>query len=124
MNGQMGSSLIAQYNPGWLGYLKGADLTCPGPANTFVFCDEHPGSINDGSLQIDSSSSIFPDLPASYHGNACGFSFADGHAEERRWRTAALAIPVSMGASFSSITVSANNADWLWFIQHATCIQH
>ena len=25
------------------------------------------------------------DLPASYHNGACGFSFADGHAEIKKW---------------------------------------
>jgi prepilin-type processing-associated H-X9-DG protein len=25
------------------------------------------------------------DIPASYHGNAGGFSFADGHSEIHRW---------------------------------------
>ena len=29
------------------------------------------------------------DLPASYHGNAGGLSFADGHSEIHRWRDAA-----------------------------------
>ena len=26
------------------------------------------------------------DLPASYHNDACGFSFADGHSEIKKWR--------------------------------------
>ena len=28
----------------------------------------------------------FYDLPGFYHHLACGFSFADGHSEIRRWR--------------------------------------
>ena len=29
---------------------------------------------------------LWVDVPASYHNNACGFSFADGHAEIKKWR--------------------------------------
>ena len=29
---------------------------------------------------------MFEDLPAWYHGNAGGLSFADGHSEIKRWR--------------------------------------
>jgi len=28
----------------------------------------------------------FFDLPGSWHHRACGFSFADGHSEIRKWR--------------------------------------
>jgi prepilin-type processing-associated H-X9-DG protein len=27
----------------------------------------------------------FFDVPASYHNGACGFSFADGHSEIKKW---------------------------------------
>jgi prepilin-type processing-associated H-X9-DG protein len=36
------------------------------------------------------------DLPASYHGGSCGFSFADGHAEFHKWRDAGTRAPVTM----------------------------
>ena len=28
------------------------------------------------------------DLPASFHGKACGFGFADGHSEIKKWKSA------------------------------------
>ena len=31
------------------------------------------------------SSAQIVDFPASYHGGACGFSFADGHSEIHKW---------------------------------------
>ena len=46
------------------------------------------GTINDGFFVVDqfASPTIWVDIPASYHNGACGLSFADGHAEIRRWR--------------------------------------
>ncbi len=59
------------------------------PSKTFVLIDEHPDSINDGWLQTDPTPtpSAWNDLPASYHGGACGISFADGHSEIHQWKS-------------------------------------
>jgi len=62
----------------------------PGPANTFVFLDEREDSINDGMFVVDmleypTRTESIVDYPASYHGGAGGFSFADGHSELKRW---------------------------------------
>jgi prepilin-type N-terminal cleavage/methylation domain-containing protein/prepilin-type processing-associated H-X9-DG protein len=65
---------------------KVSDLHVPGPVETFVFVDEHPDSINDGALFPPQSKSQFVDIPATYHNLACGFSFADGHAEIHKWQ--------------------------------------
>ncbi len=127
MNGQMGAIyagvLSLEYNPGYLTYTTGSDLTCPSPANAFIFLDEHPGSINDGYLQIESGSGGFPDVPASYIEGGCGFSFADGHGEIQQWRTTSLMIPVTYGVTFSDVAVSSTNVDWLWLTAHAACHQ-
>ena len=32
------------------------------------------------------STAHFIDLPASYHAGACGFAFADSHAEIHKWK--------------------------------------
>jgi prepilin-type processing-associated H-X9-DG protein len=76
----------------YLMYQKESDFTRPGPAKTWVFLDEHPDSINDGLFGMHMpSSTVWPtystwdDMPASYHNGACGFSFADGHTEVRKW---------------------------------------
>ncbi len=60
------------------------------PADTFVTIDESPGSINDGWFMCDPwyngyPSTIWVDIPASYHANAGGISFADGHAIIKKW---------------------------------------
>lgn len=119
MNGQVGNP-FANYAPPLRLYQKESDIVCPTPANLFVLCDEHPGSLNDGFLQV-SSSPRFPDVPASYLDNGCGFSFADGHAEIHKWQGKSLLIPVVRSVSFTSIPVSSTDPDWLWFSARTGC---
>jgi prepilin-type processing-associated H-X9-DG protein len=120
MNGQMGESGFNEDPPAVL-YYKGSDITCPTPANAFVFCDENPGSINDGYLQVNTQQGSFPDVPAAYHGTACGFSFADGHAEIHLWQTSTLDVPIISGRTYAEIGTSISNVDWVWFSQHTAC---
>jgi prepilin-type N-terminal cleavage/methylation domain-containing protein/prepilin-type processing-associated H-X9-DG protein len=65
------------------------------PAKTWVLVDEQPDSINDAAFAVQMALPSIPstmgdiriiDYPASFHGSACGFSFADGHSEIHRWR--------------------------------------
>lgn len=74
-------------------FLKQSDF--PQPANTWVTVDEHPDSINDGFFIVDINATSWGDTPASYHNGACGFSFADGHAEIHKWRSATSKYPVT-----------------------------
>ena len=70
-------------------YRKLAELVRPSPVNLWVFIDECPGSINDGFFICDPyyyPANEWVDIPASYHNNAGGISFADGHAEIKKWR--------------------------------------
>ncbi|HZM06343.1 MAG TPA: prepilin-type N-terminal cleavage/methylation domain-containing protein [Candidatus Saccharimonadales bacterium] len=66
-------------------YYKDSDLTRPGTAQLWVFLDENPVSINDGSFICEPGVNQWIDCPASYHNNAGGVSFADGHAEIKKW---------------------------------------
>jgi prepilin-type N-terminal cleavage/methylation domain-containing protein/prepilin-type processing-associated H-X9-DG protein len=81
--------------PTWRTYGKVADIVIP--AKTWVFVDEHPDSVNDAACAVampgatsdavdKATSGTIVDCPASYHNGACGYSFADGHAEIKRWR--------------------------------------
>jgi prepilin-type processing-associated H-X9-DG protein len=123
MNSQMGACYnVISYNTGWRQYSKLTDLTCPTPADAIMFVEEHPGSINDGYLQMGLASAGFPDVPGSLHGTSGGFSFADGHAMLKKWVTQVLIIPVAAGVQVSYPPgVTANNADWLWVRDHAAC---
>ena len=73
-----------------LGIYKGAakapDLVIPGPAQTWVYIDEHPDSINDGGLFAPDYPTNMPDVPAAYHDGAAGVAMADGHCEIHKWR--------------------------------------
>ncbi len=88
MNGFMGdtANLNNTLNPGWKRFLKYGDIAKPTPSMTFVFLDEHPDSINDGLFNVTMDRTTWDDVPASYHNGACGFSFADGHSEIKKWR--------------------------------------
>jgi prepilin-type N-terminal cleavage/methylation domain-containing protein/prepilin-type processing-associated H-X9-DG protein len=88
MNGFVGDTgkINGGLNPGYRIYLKSTDIILPGPSMCWVLLDEHPDSINDSLFSVIMTGTTWTDVPASYHNGACGFSFADGHAEIRRWR--------------------------------------
>jgi len=64
------------------------------------------------------------DLPASYHGGACGISFADGHSEIHRWLEDStqppLAPGVLMGGKGSGFTWPAPNSRDVAYMQDIT----
>ncbi|MGA2245280.1 MAG: prepilin-type N-terminal cleavage/methylation domain-containing protein [Verrucomicrobiota bacterium] len=123
MNGQMGDAYLVgkiDFDSPARQYIKETDIVPPVPPSlAFVFCEESPYTINDGYLEINSqpSAPAFPDVPAAYLGGACAFSFADGHSEVHKWLT-----PVLLNAKGPNPTLTGgkNNADWIWFSQHAT----
>ena len=123
MNSQMGASGgLVNYSPGWKQYIKMTDIVVPTPADAFIFADEHPGSINDGFLEMHCQTPDFPDVPAAVrHGRNCGISFADGHAVLQKWLTQVLLIPEAQGVLVHSVSATANNVDWLWLRDHASC---
>ena len=129
MNSQMGNvepgtyNSTRTYNAGYGAYKKASDiLRCPGPSQSFVFCEENMCSMNDGYLQVNNGSAIFPDVPGSFHVWNCGFSFADGHAEQRKWATSVLKIAVRFNFTQNNVGAgTAQNADWRWFTERAAC---
>ena len=79
-------SLDSHWYTGWYSYQKMTDIKYPSPVRLWVFVDEHPDSINDGwTIMNVTDPNNWVDLPASYHNGACGISFADGHAEIKKW---------------------------------------
>ena len=65
----------------------------PRPAKTWLMIDEHPDSINDGYFINNPAAGNWQDVPASYRNGACGFSFADGHSEIKKWKSGSSIIP-------------------------------
>ena len=82
-------------------YLKLADVSgkySPGPAKIWVFLDEREDAANWGNYLTDmtgfdpsapgktsAAAQYYEDIPGMYHDHACGFSFADGHSEMKKW---------------------------------------
>jgi prepilin-type N-terminal cleavage/methylation domain-containing protein/prepilin-type processing-associated H-X9-DG protein len=61
------------------------------PAETWVTIDENPVSINDGWFVCEGTlTAAWTDAPATYHNNAGGLSFADGHSEIKKWKDPSL----------------------------------
>ena len=84
-NTDMGTADSHWYS-GYYSYHKMSQIKFPSPSKLWVFVDEHPDSINDGwTIMNPTDLNSWVDLPASYHNGACGFGFADGHAEIKKW---------------------------------------
>jgi prepilin-type N-terminal cleavage/methylation domain-containing protein/prepilin-type processing-associated H-X9-DG protein len=86
------------------------------PVRQFVFLDEHPDSINDGIFSTLAPANYWNDLPASYHNGACGFSFADGHAEIKKWLDKDTKRPVLRAPYPGLYAPSPNNRDLRWIL--------
>ena len=74
------------FGPIYIQTPKMANLMVPGPSETWVFVDEHPDSMNDPAFFPPQTATLITDTPATYHNNACGFAFADGHADIHKWK--------------------------------------
>jgi prepilin-type N-terminal cleavage/methylation domain-containing protein/prepilin-type processing-associated H-X9-DG protein len=105
-------------------FLKQSDI--PQPSMTWLTLDEHPDSINDAFFITDPSASSWQDLPASYHNGACGFSFADGHAEVHKWLShSSTGYPVKYVSSGGYIPFdAAGKLDIQWYAQRIQLIPY
>jgi prepilin-type N-terminal cleavage/methylation domain-containing protein len=138
MNGQMVGAVEPaganrdSYNPGWRTYRKMNDLTCPNPANAWIFADESMYTLNDGFLQLNLNSPDFPDVPAKYDCGGNCFTFADGHGEYRKWKwkggpgLGILNAPYQAGITANSggygrTGSSGQDVDWQWIREHGGC---
>ena len=71
-------------------FRKQSSFQDPGPANVFVFIDNHPGNTAGGSFSVSQPGS--PDawrwshFPGARHQNGANLSFADSHVEHWRWQ--------------------------------------
>jgi prepilin-type N-terminal cleavage/methylation domain-containing protein/prepilin-type processing-associated H-X9-DG protein len=71
-------------------FARFGDVSQPGPSACFVFIDVHENEIRDTQFGIPTlalwpDADVWWDIPANRHNQGCNFSFADGHAEHRRW---------------------------------------
>lgn len=80
----------------WKVILQRSDMISPGPAMTFVFVDEREDTIQDGAFLVDmwNEPPSLPSSPRSSHHGAGTLSFADGHAELKKWIDPITRLPV------------------------------
>jgi prepilin-type N-terminal cleavage/methylation domain-containing protein/prepilin-type processing-associated H-X9-DG protein len=105
-------------------FIKDSDLANPGPANVYVLLDEHPDGINAGgyaNMMVESPGAArMIDFPASYHNGAAGISFADGHAEIRKWVDPRTKAPVHYNSNLGLNVAQPNNRDIQWLADRTT----
>jgi prepilin-type processing-associated H-X9-DG protein len=114
------------WNPGYRSFHKKSDIQGIAVSDALVFVDERDDSIDDGEFALDMVQDQIVNFPAGYHGGAGGVTFADGHAEIHRWRSAELQAPQQFGGQsikHEFTTVAANNVDLLWLRAHGTARQ-
>lgn len=109
----------SEYQAGFFAYNSLGDIIAPSPSMLWVFVDEQADSINDGYLRKDVTDyNNWLDLPASYHDGACGFGYADGHSEIKKWLAASTIVPVTMNSH--SGFPAPGSVDIAWFIPRCT----
>jgi prepilin-type N-terminal cleavage/methylation domain-containing protein/prepilin-type processing-associated H-X9-DG protein len=96
-------------------YMKSAQV--PKAAKTWLFLDEHPDSINDGYFINNPGATAWQDIVASYHAGACGFSFADGHSEIKKWRSSTSIYPVGYAYPSTRNFDAAGKNDFAWYLE-------
>lgn len=117
-----GNAEAGPFDPMYRHFIKDSDFVSPGPAENWVYLEEHPDSMNDPAF-FNPRTTTWIDLPAAYHNGACAFGFADGHSEMHKW-SASLASGRATQVLFNtgqwSVTPNApKDADVGWMIHHA-----
>ena len=99
-------------------YYKPTDISAPAPSKLYVFIGESEYSINDGFFVSDpTQGNYWQDMPASHHAGACGLSYADGHAQLRRWTD----VNVLRYTGYAhSLAGDPNSTDSWWLSERAT----
>jgi prepilin-type N-terminal cleavage/methylation domain-containing protein/prepilin-type processing-associated H-X9-DG protein len=94
-------------------FMKSTDIQSP--SLTWMLIDEHPDSINDVLFSvIMTPGTSWTDVPASYHNGGGGLSYADGHAEIKKWQDANTICPVTQHSpAQANGRISPNDIPWL-----------
>ncbi|HWD17674.1 MAG TPA: type II secretion system protein [Verrucomicrobiae bacterium] len=93
-------------------FRKSTDFGKMASANTFVYTDENPQTLNDGFLLVVADGSSIGDRPAANHGRASALTFADGHAQIHQWKN-----------TFLDVKNTKIGSDVEWFRTHATMLR-
>lgn len=89
-----------------------SDIVKPSPANAFVFLDESEFVIDDGYFIISAYNLQWQNYPSVRHINSTGLSYADGHAEIKRWTGQLLkTMSAANSGGFVNVTTGRNSPD-------------
>ncbi|HRI13822.1 MAG TPA: type II secretion system protein [Verrucomicrobiota bacterium] len=123
-------------SPSWRMYRRLADVNDPGPASTFLFLDQREDTPMGSAFFINMQG--WPDvpqqtrwhwgIPASYHHRAGIVTFADGHAEQKKWIDPRTTPPLQRGkylhkpdpSQLVETVPSPDNRDIVWLQERAT----
>ncbi len=109
MNGNSWYTALIDNN--YFTFRKYVEIIRPVPAQAFTFLDEHPDDIDDGYFLVNVTvHAAWGNMPANYHNGACGFCFADGHAEIKKWRD-----PDTLALHPPAYPLSPRDAPWVQF---------
>jgi prepilin-type N-terminal cleavage/methylation domain-containing protein/prepilin-type processing-associated H-X9-DG protein len=108
-------------------YSKTSEIVLPGPSQCYVMLDGHPDAINAGgfaNMMVENPAEArIIDFPASYHNGAAGISFADGHAEIRRWVDIRTQPPIRNNNQLQLNVASPNNQDMIWLSERTSSLR-
>lgn len=121
----------------WYTYGKLGDFMVPGATRTWVLVDEDQYSINDSEFGVETMPSEFKsgaseatasgtwrDLPSIAHANACGFAFADGHSEIKKWRDSRTIAMVQKGNENGIFQEThSNSPDLRWLFDRTSALR-
>lgn len=102
--------------------------TIKNPTKIITFIDEHLVIMNDGNfvLRPDGSSPSQPglwrvgNLPAIYHAEASGMSFADGHSEIKKWKDRVLQLCTQKPPPTGNDTPGLSKGDAGWLAERSS----
>lgn len=97
--------------------MRFADIQQPSPAQMFVFIDQHPDYISDIHFHMSLAAggqAFFQDLPSANHNGSGTLTYADGHAERRKWVDQRTKPEVKYRNLPATAIMSPNNEDIAW----------
>ena len=90
------------------------------PAKRLLVVDEREDSINEGFFGVIEDEPLIGDWPASYHNDAGGINFADGHSEVRKWIDPRTKPVLKKNETQNKMANTPNNPDLIWLQQSAS----
>jgi prepilin-type N-terminal cleavage/methylation domain-containing protein len=119
--------------PPWRYYDKTSAMIAPPPATVWVFLDENPDSVNDGAFGVvmdqdvltgTGQNATWQDGPATFHCGGCGFHFADGHSEIKKWKDGrTMSLKATYSTKFPYGITQSGSQDVRWVQERTSALQ-